>query len=168
MTGLQTVVGMSEIRVQKGPAQFSCVGLGSCVGLAAYDPAAKVGGMAHIMLPESFPDKSVDKPGKFANTAIPALLEELERLGASPTKLVVALAGGAQVRHASGAGAVGHHLGARNAEAVAEWCRKYCLKIIAEEVGGNVARTLTMCTASGDVKVRTGNGSEHILCNLMS
>lgn len=167
MPGLQTVVGMSEIHVQKGPALFTCLGLGSCIGLAVYDPLAKVGGMVHIMLPESFPEKPIEKPGKFANTAVPALLEELERLGASPTKLIAAYAGGAQVFR-FGAGKENRlDVGARNAAAVAEWVRKYGLKVVAQDVGGNVGRTVTMCTTSGDVKVRTVAGGERVICNVM-
>ena len=166
MPGLQTWVGMSEIHVQKGPTLFTCAGLASCIGLVAYDPLAKVGGMAHIMLPESFPEKPTAKPGQFANTAIPALLDEMERLGASPTKLIAAYAGGAQVfRFGAGKEALG--VGARNAAAVAEWVRKYGLKVVAEDVGGNLGRTLTMCTTSGDVKVHTVDGVERVLCNVL-
>ena len=88
---------MSEIVVRKGAAKFLCLGLGSCIGVAIYDPKADVSGMIHVMLPAAFPDRPVDQIGKFADTGIPALLMAMEKMGANKRYMRVAIAGGAQV-----------------------------------------------------------------------
>ena len=72
-------IGLGEMKVTKDDSVvLTCLGLGSCVGMAAYDPVSKVAGMAHIVLPRS--DGRSGLPAKFADTAIPALVDEMCKL----------------------------------------------------------------------------------------
>lgn len=165
-TGTQLLVGMAEIKVAKGPATFTCLGLGSCIGLVAFDEQADVWGMVHIMLPEAFKDKPVDKIGKFANTGIPAMIAEMEKLGASPSRMVMALTGGAQVFKFGSAASSRLDVGARNAEATLEILRGMRAKISAQDTGGSSGRTMIVKSDTGVVTVRTVHGGETELCCL--
>ena len=83
------VIGLGEMQILKDPsAVLTCLGLGSCIGLSAYDSSAKVGGMIHIVLPSS-DGRTSNTPAKFADIAIPTLLKEMEEMGASARKLVI-------------------------------------------------------------------------------
>lgn len=167
MTGeSQLLVGMAEIKVAKGAAKFTCLGLGSCIGLVALDEQADVCGMVHIMLPEAFKDKPVDKPGKFANTGIPALLTQMESLGASKSRLVIAYAGGAQVFKFGNDSNSRMDVGLRNGDAVAEVLKSLGLRAIATDIGGSNGRTVVVNAEQGTVTVRTVNGGERNLCCL--
>lgn len=160
------VVGMTEIKVIKGAATFTCPGLGSCVAVAAYDPVADVSGVAHIMLPSAFKDKPVKQPGKFADTGIAALVSEIERAGGDPSRLVVAFAGGAQVMRPNGESATVFEIGPRNGVAVARVLAHLHAQVVASDTGGNQGRTFSFCSESGMIRVRTVTTGERPLCNL--
>jgi len=166
MTSTQLLVGMADIQAMKGSGHFTCLGLGSCIGFCALDPVSNVAGMVHVMLPERFPDKPVDKLGKFADTGIPALIEALEKLGASKSRLICAMAGGAQVFKFGANVASKLDIGARNGIAVEEQAKKLGLKVVAKDIGGSAGRTMTLDGATGEVKVRTVSQQEKILCKL--
>ena len=70
-------VGMADYKVGRYPASLISYGLGSCVGIALYDPVTKIGGLAHIMLPDSKQARSTENPAKFADTALPKMLDDL-------------------------------------------------------------------------------------------
>lgn len=159
------MVGMAEIHVSTGPAQFTCLGLGSCIGLALLDPQAKVTGMIHIMLPAAFPDRPVDKVGKFADTGITELIDRLKKIGAVPSRLIAAYCGGAQVFQ-MGNGESKMDIGIRNAAAVQEILKKLNIKVVAQDVGGNSGRTMIYDSESGNITVRTVLGGERVLCTL--
>lgn len=165
MTASRILVGMSEIHVSKGPANFVCLGLGSCIGLAMHDPKNGVSGMIHIVLPESFAGQPVDKVGKFANTGIPALLEQMLAAGAEQRYIRVSFAGGAQVfKFGNGEGRL--DVGKRNGAAVEEITRNLRLIVKAADIGGTQGRTVTFDTETGELKVRHATGGERTLCNL--
>lgn len=166
MTATQMLVGMAEIHTLKGPGVFTCLGLGSCIGLCALDPVANVGGMVHVMLPELFAGRTEEKVGKFADTGVPALISALEGLGASRHRLVVAMAGGAQVFKFGSGGPSKLDIGARNQDAVDAQIKKLGLRCLGKDVGGNVGRTMTMCSETGEVRVRTVSQVERVLCKL--
>lgn len=164
--GNQLHVGMSEIKVVKGPAVFTCLGLGSCIGLVAIDEQADVCGMIHIMLPQAFRDKPIDKPGKFADTGIPELIAQMEKLGASRTRLVMAYAGGAQVFKFGSDSASRMDVGARNGEAVARILKVMGARVVAYDVGGSSGRTVIVNSVDGLVRVRTVQSGEKPLCGI--
>lgn len=162
----QLLVGMAEIKVAKGPATFTCLGLGSCIGLVIIDEQADVCGMVHVMLPESFKDKPVDKPGKFADTGIPELIAQMEKLGASKSRMIMAYAGGAQVFKYGSDSSSRLDVGARNGEAVTKILKSMGARILASDIGGSNGRTVTVNAEDGEVRVRTVHGGEKTLCSL--
>jgi chemotaxis protein CheD len=165
MTG-STLVGMAEIKVIQETGSLVCLGLGSCVGICALDPVAKVGGMVHVMLPEAFNGEAGDKPGKFADTALPALIAQMEAAGARKSRLVLAVSGGAQVFKSSTGAAPKLDVGERNGAAVREAIRKHGLRCKAEDLGGNQGRTVTFKLDTGDIIVKTLSVGEKNLTNL--
>ena len=90
-------VGMGDIVVAKHPVVLTSLGLGSCIGLVIYDDIAKVAGMSHIMLPNNHEDKDVKKLGKYADTAVPKLIEDLIDLGALKYRLKAKMEGEEQI-----------------------------------------------------------------------
>ncbi|MGD9573521.1 MAG: chemotaxis protein CheD, partial [Thermoleophilia bacterium] len=92
------VVGIGQLAAsgERGVV-ISALGLGSCIGLVLADPGARVAGMVHVMLPDSSTASTDGPPGKYADTAVPALIDSLCRLGADRGRLTGAMAGGAQM-----------------------------------------------------------------------
>jgi len=109
-------VGMADLNVCKAPDGLTTLGLGSCIGLTLYDPVTKIGGMVHYMLPDSTKVSNNSNKAKFADTGIDELLKKVIAAGASKTRLVAKIAGGAKMFEVSGLSDVGN-IGARNAEA---------------------------------------------------
>ncbi|AVX19255.1 chemotaxis protein CheD [Carboxydocella sporoproducens DSM 16521] len=146
-------VGLGEMHWSRTPnTALVCYGLGSCVGIAAYDPVKKLGAMAHVVLPDSSIMRPGDSVYKYADTCVPALLAELERLGAERQRLQIKIAGGAQVLAVAGAARM--DIGNKNVQAVKEAVRKSGLRISAEDTGGNHGRTLSLFIDSGKVTVK--------------
>lgn len=164
MAIVNTLVLMGEIQVYKGPARFTFLGLGSCVGLCAFDPVSGVAGMAHIVLPSTF-GAGPGRPGRFADQAVPEMVAMMERLGAVRTRLQVAFAGGAQVLDRLGQNKL-LEIGVRNAEAVRAQLKALGLPCFHEDCGGTRARTLMLNSETGEVTVRRSTGQERLLCNL--
>jgi chemotaxis protein CheD len=149
------MAGLGDVHVSDDPcASLECLGLGSCIGLCLYDPQARVGGMAHIVLPESNRERegSTLLPGKYADTAIPMLLQMMIRKGASKSRLVVKMAGGAQMLQSLGG--AGIEMGARNIEMTRKALAKEGLGITACDTGGNKGRSLWLEVGTGRVMVK--------------
>lgn len=148
-------VGIGQIAVSGDPADILVAyGLGSCVGIGVYDPATKVAGLAHILLPESAgkaPDKS--EPARFADAGVDALIELMTAAGALTERLVVKLAGGASVLGM--ANGEKFKIGERNAEAIKERLKRHGLTPVASDLGGAKGRTLEVHPSSGKTFVRT-------------
>ena len=153
-------VGIGELRAARAPSTIITRGLGSCVGVMLCDFGQGVGGLAHVMLPRSSEFTSFTNPYKFADLALPALLEELRALGGRNFK--AKLAGGAKMFAASTERA-GFDIGLRNVEQVRLTLRQLAIPIANEDVGGSVGRTVTLDTATGVVKVRTVGRGEQLL-----
>jgi len=154
-----SVAGMGEIRVSPNPDEtLSCLGLGSCVALCIHDPVTRVGGMAHIVLPES--NRPVDDStcGRFADTAVPWMVEEMCALGAIRTRMVVKLVGGAQMIQAEGFEPA-IQMGARNVDRVRVALRQQGLRVSAEDVGGHQGRSVWMQVGSGVVTTKCAYGT---------
>ncbi len=162
---MQTVpVGLGELKAaaEKG-CVLVCYGLGSCIGLALYDPTAHVGVMVHIVLPDSSLSRGGrTPPGKFADTAVPAAVEEAVRLGAVPSRLIARMAGGARMLHVIGAGNQ-LDIGSRNASAVREVLSRHGIPLVAEDTGGTYGRTLQLFVGTGRLLVSTvGRGEREL------
>ena len=132
--------------------------LGSCIGICLWDPIARVAAMAHVVLPTA-PSGRVRTPGKFGDTAVPAMLAALKRAGAQKLRLQCKIAGGAAVLAIGGGGSL-PKIGDRNVEAVKAALAKANIRILGERTGGNQGRTVRLEPSSGRVLVRTGRGAE--------
>ena len=147
-------VGMADYKVGKTAGSLITYGLGSCVGIAVYDPATKVGGLAHIMLPDSLQARSADNPAKFADTALPAMVAEILQLGGVKSRLAAKIAGGAQMFSFANATDI-MRIGERNAEAVRLVLKNMDIKLVAEDTGGNYGRTVEPKLDTGIFKIKT-------------
>ena len=143
-------VGIGEYRVARPPAVLVSLGLGSCVGVALYDPERKVGGLAHIMLPSSNGAGGITNPGKYADEAIRRMLEEMLRLGASRSRIVAKIAGGATMFKNCQ-----NSIGERNVESVREVLRREGIRIVAEDTGKNYGRSIEFDVETGLLQVRS-------------
>lgn len=146
------MIGIGEYRV--GTFPMMSIGLGSCVGLTLYDHEKHIGAMVHIMLPDSSGRK--DRPGKYADTAIPLLLQELAGLGCRKGGLVAKIAGGASMFQYFGNNL---NIGERNIERIKALLKEQNIRLIAEDVGGKVGRSVTFLPGNGGrVTVRRADG----------
>ena len=150
---------MSEIRVRiaqhavaKGDGALVAPALGSCVAIALHDPTAGVGGLAHVLLPSSVGHRP-GRPAKFADTAVASLLDEMAALGAGP-QTVAKLAGGASMFAALVDGG-GVNVGARNVEAARRALALAGVPVVAEDVGGEHGRTVSLFLRTGRLAVRS-------------
>ncbi len=150
------VVDIADLAVSQDPAAtLVTYSLGSCIGVTIWDPAVHVGGMLHYMLPDSqlSPDKARASPAMFADTGIPKLFRAAYELGALKSRLVVKIAGGSQLLDDHGT----FNIGKRNYLALRKIFWKNGVLIKAENVGGNISRTLRLELGSGLVSFRSRN-----------
>ncbi len=145
-------VGLGEIKTAAGSGVLMALGLGSCIGVAVWDPLMRVSGMAHVVLPAP-PDSNPAGGPKFATQAIPMLLEQVVALGANRSRLVCKIAGGAQVLN-SAAMRDSFRIGERNREAVLAALRAAGVRVQAEDCGGNTGRSFRLTAADGKMAVK--------------
>jgi chemotaxis protein CheD len=139
--------------------ELVAIGLGSCIGLALVDRTAHVAGLAHVVLPES--QGKGEPRAKFADLAVPDLIERVLVAGAVKRRLEAVLVGGARM-FSVGAGL---DIGARNAEAVREALDKEGIRIRAEEIGGNRGRTARIIVGT-EVTSQLAGGTRTSLLSL--
>ena len=151
------VVGISDYKLTRDPNILVTHALGSCVGICLYDRQLKIGGLAHIMLPDStqFKANNINRM-KFADTAIVDLIRALQVLGAEMKKITAKIAGGAQMFAVNENSAIGS-IGTRNVESVKNILRSQRIPIISEDVGFNYGRTVYFDLATGLMKVQSLN-----------
>lgn len=150
-------VGLGELQVGRDPRLvLVAYGLGSCVGVSLYDPVARVGGLAHVMLPES---SGGARSPKYADQAIPLLLERLAALGGEPRRLACKLAGGARMLVGRGL-EDRFQIGERNLSAVQSTLARYGLTPVGTAVGGSIGRTMHLFLESGRVIVQSAGRAE--------
>ncbi|CAM2893265.1 chemotaxis protein CheD [Paenibacillus sediminis] len=148
-------VGMADLNVVQNSGIIRTTGLGSCVGVTLYDPALKIGGMAHVMLPSSdIAREGTLNIAKYADTAIPALLEQLQKLGANKERIVAKMAGGSQMFTFAGSGD-SMRIGPRNVESCKQKLEQLGIPVLAEDTGGNYGRTIEMDCNTGILFVRS-------------
>ena len=147
------VVGVGGLKVSGDPEKMLVTyALGSCVGVAAYDYKARVGGMLHFMLADSSIslERAAMRPGMFADTGMRALLRGLEARGASASRLRIVLAGGADTFRTVDL----FRIGERNIEAIRRMLSAKRLRESGSDVGGHVCRTMALAIADGEVHIR--------------
>jgi chemotaxis protein CheD len=156
-TEVNISVGLGEIHVTGDPdAVLICYGLGSCIAVSAFDPVAKVGAMAHIVLPVSNNGSSATLPAKYADSGIPLTVEKMEKAGARRSRIVIKMAGGAKMLHGVQAGSI-LDIGERNIVAVSEAMRALGIKIQGQDTRGNWGRCLWLYMATGLTRVKTAD-----------
>jgi len=156
------IVGISDCKVTRdADSVLVTYALGSCIAVAMHDPVTKASGLLHYMLPESTIDakKAELNPFMFADTGIPRLMEALKVAGADSKRMIVRLAGGAQVLDSEGV----FQIGKRNYLAARRILWKAGVLIAGEAVGGEVSRTTRLEVATGRLWVREGAGIEREL-----
>ena len=151
--GQTIMIGIGEYRVGSFP--MMTIGLGSCIGLTLFDPNLNLGAMVHIMLPESAGRK--DRPGKYADTAVPLLVNELNALGCKNRSVIAKIIGGASMFEYFGTNL---NIGERNAEKVRVLLKECHIQLAAEDIGGKFGRSVTFLPANGGkVTVRRADGT---------
>jgi len=153
------VVGISDCKISWDPGDLLITyALGSCIAVTLYDPVSKVGGMLHYMLPDSALDaaKAQQNPFMFADTGIPRLMAAVRSRGAQPGRLVVRLAGGAQVLDTHGT----FQIGKRNYLAAKRILWRAGVLIASEAVGGDVSRTTRLEISTGRMWIRESGGTD--------
>lgn len=154
------IVGIGDCNVSRESCDVLVThALGSCIAVALYDPVVRVAGLLHFMLPDSTldPDAAATRPFLFADTGIPLLLERACKLGASKSRSVVMVAGGAQMLDPNGTFNIGH----RNQIAMRTVFRKVGVIVNKEEIGGISSRTMRIDVECGLVQLSTSGGPEH-------
>ncbi len=146
-------VKMGKIEVTHNPHTLVALGLGSCVGVALYDSEHHIGGMAHVMLPDSSRFQNHSDKDKFADVAIPKMVDEMVRYGARKENIKAKIAGGAQMF--AGMAGTEMDVSSKNIAAVRDVLKKENLPIIADDTGSNYGRTIKLNTVTGVLEVST-------------
>ncbi len=144
------------------PNGITTLGLGSCVGIALRDPVTKIGGLAHIMLPDSTSIRNNTNIPKFADTGIEELVKQVVAKGASRARLVAKIAGGAQM-FAFQTKSDMVRIGERNVEASKKKLRELKIPILAEDTGKNYGRTVIFYPETGDFIIRAVGKAESVI-----
>lgn len=152
----QVTVRVAELAAASGPdVQIQTVGLGSCVAIVLYDSIARVGGMAHVLLPTLAQTRDRSNPAKVAETAVPALIEAMRAEGAGdPRRYTARLVGGASMFGSLLSGN-GINIGERNAAAARAALAAARIAIIGEDVGGDHGRSVYLNLTDGRLLVRS-------------
>lgn len=154
------IVGISDCKASNNADDVIVTyALGSCIGAALYDDKAKVGGLLHFLLPDSYysSKRHGNNPHMYADTGLQSLLNMLISLGASRERLKAKLVGGANMLKNSGL----LDIGKRNAEAALDLLNKENIPIAASSIGGSVGRSMWLNLQDGSVRVRLlGRGEE--------
>jgi len=148
-------VGMADLNVAHTTGVLKTTGLGSCVGLTLFDPQYKIAGMAHVMLPTSDIAREANfNIAKYADTAIPELIDRMTKLGASVHRMKAKMAGGAQM-FAFASGQDTMRIGPRNVESCKLMLQNYKIPIIGEDTGANYGRTIEFSAETGILLIRS-------------
>ena len=149
----ELIVKVADWAADRADAVIVTLGLGSCVAIMLYDPASKVGGMAHVLLPSKSLAHDAQNPAKFPETAVPLLTERLGALGADRRRLIAKLAGGASM-FASLMTPGTLQMGERNIVASRNALRVAAIPIQKEAVGGEQGRSVRFHLSDGHVEIR--------------
>ncbi len=162
MSGRELIVRVADLRSGGADDTLVTVGLGSCVAIMLHDAEARIGGMAHVLLPTPALSRKNSNPAKFPQTAVPRLIELMVADGASPQRITARLAGGASM-FASLAPPGTIQMGERNLVAARQVLNNHGVPLIAESVGGDFGRTVRLRISDGQVQVSTvAHGIQHL------
>ncbi len=154
------IVSVADLKVSTKPGDLLVTyALGSCLGIAIYDPVINVGGMLHAMLPQSTidPMKAQKNPSMFVDTGVPELFRRCYDVGAQRQRLIIKVAGGASI-HGSDADDP-FQIGKRNFIMFRKLLWKNGLLLRAFDVGGSISRTMSLDISNGRVILKS-NGQQ--------
>ncbi len=146
------IVRVADLNVGTAGDVLVTVGLGSCVAIALHDASARIGGLAHILLPSPALSRNADNPAKFPQLAVPRLLALMVEGGANPKRTVARIAGGASMfANLAPHGAI--QMGERNVVATRHVLNVNGIPLVGESVGGDYGRTVRLYVADGRLEV---------------
>ena len=145
---------VADWAVEQGEAVIMTLGLGSCVACVLYDPVARAGGLVHILLPSHTLARDTTNPAKFPETAVPLLVGELTKLGATRERLRARIAGGAAMFANLGSPGVAL-MGERNVVATKEALKVARIPVVGEDTGLGYGRSVYLFLPAGRVEVRS-------------
>lgn len=154
------VIGIADMKMTQWEGMLVTYALGSCIGICLHDPKLKLGALVHIMLPLNM-ETGRKNPMKYADTGIRETIKQIEAKGASRSRITAKIAGGAMM-FKDGSGSLGN-IGQRNIESVRVNLKKEGIRLLKEDVGGTVARTLLFDVNSGLGCVRSYGRQELII-----
>ncbi|MCP4131588.1 MAG: chemotaxis protein CheD [bacterium] len=150
-------VGVAQVKIGANPSILRTI-LGSCIGICIFDRMKKIGGLAHILLPNDTTNGA--QPEKYADTAIPLLVKRLVKEGAKKEYLSAKIAGGASMFKFASNLSLGQ-IGNRNIEETKKSLEALGIPLLEEDVGGNVGRVIDLFLDDGHLKVKAA-GQEKI------
>ena len=145
-------VGIAELHLGRAPTVLKAFGLGSCLAIALYDPAERLGGLVHSLLPHPRRDEAPDPPAKYVDTAIGLMVDGLVQAGAVAAHLQAKMVGGANMFEADYVTLI-DSVGARNVRSARQVLAAYHIPLVGEDVGGNRGRSVEFDLASGQLLV---------------
>ncbi|HOW81125.1 MAG TPA: chemotaxis protein CheD [Spirochaetota bacterium] len=157
MNNILINVGVAQVKASSTPTVLRTI-LGSCVGICIYDRMKKIGGLAHILLPND--QSSGATPEKYAETAIPLLVNQLIKDGAKKEFLSAKIAGGASMFKFESNIALGQ-IGDRNIEETKKMLNKLGVPLLEEDVGGNTGRVIDFFLEDGRLKVKASGNEKY-------
>lgn len=149
----ELVVGISDMKITRAPQELISYALGSCVGICIIDKVKRIAGMIHIMLPSSSIGDNVNA-FKYADTGIPEMVKQMEKLGCLRAHMTAKIAGGAKMFEIKSTSTIGN-IGERNIIASKEILNKLNIKLISQDVGANYGRTIIFNSESGELKIKS-------------
>lgn len=147
------VVGIADMKMAQYEGMLVTYALGSCIGICLYDPGLRLAALVYVMLPLNM-ETGRRSPMKYADTGIRETLRQMEARGARRSRMVAKIAGGARMFEVAGGGSLGN-IGQRNIESVHMTLKREGIKLLREDVGGTVARTLLFDAESGEACIRS-------------
>ncbi len=152
-------VGLAEIKISRDPQDvLVAFGLGSCIGVGIYDPILHLGGMLHAVLPSAV-NSHDDNQAKYVDSGIVSLMEQLSKLGLNKTRMIVKMAGGANMLNI-GLKSPSFDIGTRNIEMAKLTFHNLGIRVLNEEVGGQIGRTVRLYVGNGNMTIRMMGGKE--------
>ena len=149
----EIIVEVSSFYIAGNPTQLMCLGLGSCLGIAMYEPQAKLGGLAHAMLPLFQEGRNKTNLAKYVDTSIYLMVDGILEKGGKKNNIYVKLVGGSRMFANITDDTL--DIGRRNIKAAHETLKKERIKLKAEEVGGTCGRTIYFDLTTGKIQIRT-------------
>lgn len=157
----KAIVGIADMKMLRNDGDLITYALGSCIGICLYDPAIRLGALVHIMLPLNM-ETGRKNPMKYADTGLRETLKQMESLGAKRARIVAKIAGGAKMFDVPGNGSLGS-IGQRNIESVHMNLKREGIRLLKEDVGGSVARTLRFDVGTGQGYIHSYGKPESVL-----